>query len=615
MCSVVGYIGKSLSRAFVFEGLSRLEYRGYDSAGFECLETESNQLACVKASGQLSNLVQRIAHNPIDGFVGIGHTRWSTHGDFSEKNAHPHFDCTKAISVVHNGVIENYHQLREHLVSAGHVFESSTDSEVITHLFEYLLLETADFKSAVCSLVQKLEGMFSFVIMMKQFPDLLLVARKRSPLCVGYGEGEMFVASDVLAFSEQTNKMFFLPDESVAYVYKDAVQLYDFFGKSLPIVTQPFSATKTCVDKGTYEHFMLKEIDEQRTVIENTVYALSQLGLLLWEQLGISAVDSQKLQKIVLIGCGTSWHAARIAQFFFETACKIPVEIILASECQQTSFFPDKKALYVFISQSGETADTLEVLRLITSYDLRTVALTNVATSTIVRQAQGFLVTQAGAEIAVASTKAFSTQLTALYWLANRLALCINGNQSTPMMQVENDLMHAAYLLELNVSTYRQRIVADVAVRYASYDKAIFLGKESSYPFAMESALKLKEIAYVFAQAYPVGELKHGPLALVDSSVPVYIFSHSDPFVYKKLLSNAQAVYSRGGKIIAFVYEGQDELCSIAETFFVIVGTISPLLGPLVMTGLMQFLMYSIAKSRNCPIDKPRNLAKSVTVE
>ena len=622
MCSVVGYIGKNLSNTFVFEGLARLEYRGYDSAGFACLDMSRQQLLCVKASGQLSHLIQRITENPIDGFVGIGHTRWSTHGDFSEKNAHPHFDCKKTISVVHNGIIENHDELRTRLQAEGHIFESSTDTEVITHLFESLLASTCSLELAVIALVESLRGMYAFVIMMRDYPDMLLAVRKQSPLCVGFGDNEMFVASDVIAFAGKADSVFFLPDESFSFIYRDSIELYDFSGALLPVKPQPLLTAFLQTDKGSYEHFMLKEIEEQPAAIKTTVEALASLGDGLWNQLGITKDQVHNIKRIVLIGCGTSWHAARIAHFFFEMICKIPVDVLLASECRYMPFFPDKNALYVFISQSGETADTLEALRLINSYNLSTIALTNVVSSTIVRQAGGFILTHAGVEVSVASTKAFSTQLTVLYWLACRIAAEVHGSVRRSfseggcgMQQAEEDLLFAAKLLGSTLDRYRYAIELSIAPRYAMDEKAIFLGKHISYPFAMESALKLKEIGYVFANCYSSGELKHGPLALIDHNIPVYIFSHNDSLIYQKLLSNAHAVHSRGGRIIAFAYEGQGELCSLAETYFIISADIPPLLGPLAMTGLMQYLMYSIAKFRGCPIDKPRNLAKSVTVE
>jgi len=335
----------------------------------------------------------------------------------------------------------------------------------------------------------------------------------------------------------------------------------------------------------------------------------------IWDQLGVTAEKIKNLKKISLLACGTSWHAARIAQFFFESIVKIPVAVHLASEFRYMSFFPQEDSLYIFISQSGETADTFEALRLINEYNVATIALTNVATSTMVREAKGFLQTQAGPEVAVASTKAFSTQLAALYWFAHRIALEKKHIDRGALFQAEEDLLCAAEFMEKNLEHYKDIIDSRYAPLYAQHNKALFLGRHISYPLAMESALKIKEVAYVFAASYPAGELKHGSLALVDETIPVYVFSHPDPVIYQKFVSNVHEVKARGGHIIAFAYEGQHELCELAETAFIISGTFPPLLGSLVVLGVMQYFVYAVARERKCPIDKPRNLAKSVTVE
>jgi glucosamine--fructose-6-phosphate aminotransferase (isomerizing) len=462
----------------------------------------------------------------------------------------------------------------------------------------------------VSNLVQSLQGAYAFIVMMQQFPHQLIVVRKKSPLCIGLGSGEMFIASDVIAFAGKTDKVFFLPDESFAFVSQNGIHAYDFAGNELAVTFETISFSFYY-----YEHFMLKEIYEQKDAITRTVNALRLADSFLWEQLGITSEAARNVQKICLLACGTSWHAARIAQFFFESIVKIPVTVQLASEFRHMSFFPDHNTFYIFISQSGETADTLEALRLVNGYNLHTIALTNMVTSTIVREARGFLLTHAGQEIAVASTKAFSTQLAALYWFAHRIALEKKLIKHDDMSHAEEDLLVVAQVLENALQHYHDAIEHTYAQHYAQYDKALFLGRHISYPLALEAALKLKEVAYVFAECYPAGELKHGPLALVDTAMPVYIFSHQDPLIYQKLLSNAHEVKARGGKVIAFAYAGQNELCALTETAFIITADVPPLLGPLAMVGLMQYFVYAIAKKRGCPIDKPRNLAKSVTVE
>ncbi len=614
MCSVVGYIGNRYCKKFVLEGLRRLEYRGYDSAGFACLNPEDNRLLYLKAEGKLDNLSDELENSSIDGFLGIGHTRWATHGLSTEQNAHPHFDCQKKLSVVHNGIVENHHELRQQLVQAGHVFHSETDTEIIAHLFEALLISHKTFKAALIELVNRLEGAFAFVSIMQDLPDTMILVRKRSPLCIGIGDGQMFVASDLLAFVKKTNKVLFLPDKSFALVRNDMIELYDFSGKALPIVIQEIDVDIDAHEKKGHSHYMLKEIYEQKNAISETIDFLKKIDSQIWSHLGISSEYAKELESISIVGCGTSWHAARIAQFFFETIALTPTKVNLASEFRYMNFFPSKNSLYIAVSQSGETADTLEAVRFVNDIKLPTIAVTNVASSSMVRESDGFLLTQAGQEIAVASTKAFSTQIAALFWLANRLALEKGIITRKQMDLSQEDLLVAAEVLENSIENYKFDIIQRHAKKYAAYKKTIFLGRNISYPFAMEAALKLKEISYVFAQCYPAGELKHGPLALIDSETPVFVFSHQDPLLYSKIVANTQEVKARDGHVVVFAFEGQDELCELADLSFVF-PRVNPLLGPLAMTGLMQFFVYQIAKELGRPIDKPRNLAKSVTVE
>ncbi len=618
MCSVVGYIGKNPSRSFVLEGLRRLEYRGYDSAGFACLDSSDQRLFYAKSEGRLENLVNELDRVPIDGFSSIGHTRWATHGVSSRQNAHPQFDSQEKIAIVHNGIIENHRDLRAQLQKAGHIFLSETDTEIIARLAEDLFAAHSHqenvAKSALIELLGMLEGAYAFVFLMQDYPDQIIMVRKRSPLCVGIGDGEMFIASDMLAFAGKTNKVVFLPDESFAIVRKDTIELYAFDGTALQSQIQEVESHWDDQGKKGHKHFMLKEIYEQKGAIYDTVYALRALQEKIWDQIGCSQDYIQKLDSVVLIGCGASWHAARIAQFYFEHVCMIPAQVHLASEFRYKSFFPASHSLYVFISQSGETADTLEALRLVKSLGLPTLALVNAPSSAMVREADGSLLTHAGREIAVASTKAFSTQLAVLYWFAHRIALAKGILNELYLEQAENDLLRAAQVLEDSLENYKFDINHTLAKRYAGYSKAIFLGRHMSYPFAMEAALKFKELAYIFSQCYPAGELKHGPLALVDSQTPIFVFSYQDPLIYQKLLSNVQEAKARGGHIVVFAFEGQDELCEIADCTFII-PRLNPLLGPLAMTGLMQFFAYAVADELGLPIDTPRNLAKSVTVE
>jgi glucosamine--fructose-6-phosphate aminotransferase (isomerizing) len=614
MCGIVGYVGKDYSRDFIIEGLSRLEYRGYDSAGFVCINPSDNRLIYEKTVGQLGNLKKALIAHPIDGHLGVGHTRWATHGAISQENTHPQFDCQKTLSVVHNGIIENHHEIRQQLIESGHTFHSKTDSEIIAHLFEALLLSHKTFKAAIVDLVSKLEGAYALISIMQEQPDVMVVVRKRAPICIGIGDNEMFVASDILAFSDKTKKVLFLPDASFAIVRKNMLELYDFSGKPLPLNIQEITVNWSAHEKLGHDHFMLKEIYEQKYIIYSTVNFLRENTNHIFDLIGLSRVQVKNLKTINMLACGTSWHAARIAQFFFESICKVPARALLASEFRYMPFFKEENSAFIAISQSGETADTLEAVRLMNGLDIPTIALTNVSSSTMVREAGGFLLTQAGPEVAVASTKAFTAQLSTLYWLAHRIAL--EKDLITPQLMelAEEELMMAAEVLENGIENYKLDIMNTLAKKYAAYKSFMFLGRNISYPFALEVALKLKEISYIYAHAYPAGELKHGPIALVDKEMPIFIFSHLDPLIYQKLVSNAHEVKVRGGHLVVLAFEGQDELIGLADQVFIF-PKVHPLLGPLVMSGLMQFFVYQIALVLGRPIDKPRNLAKSVTVE
>ena len=638
MCGIVAYVGKNKCRNFILEGLSRLEYRGYDSAGFVCVDEHHKHLSFAKEVGRVSQLKKTIDSLGYDGHVGMGHTRWATHGVADKANAHPQFDCQKSLAVIHNGIIEGSAPIRDRLKLEGHAFHSATDTEVAAHLFGSLIPLHVTLKAAVVALLAQLEGAYAFVFMLEQYPDQLIVMRRRSPLSVGLGDGESFVSSDPIVFSDITNKVLHMPDNSFAFIKADTIELFDFSGKPLPLKIEEFNHKFDLQGKNGFEHYMLKEIYEQKHAIEQTVLFYNRLsdeasltqesddmvmpaykinpdfteGI--WSQLGISSQDAQELESINLIGAGTSWHAARIAQFFFEGICKIPTSVYLASEFGYMPFFPKKKSLYIFISQSGETADTLEALRLVNRHELATVALTNVPSSSIVREAGGFMLMQAGPEISVASTKAFSAQQASLYWLALHIALQRKLKKLEDVKQAEEELMLVAECLESSIETYKWEIISTLAKKYAQYDRFIFLGRHISYPFAMEAALKLKEISYIFAQCYPAGELKHGALALIDEKTPVVLFSTVDRLMYEKLLSSAQEVKARKGHLVVFAFEGQTELIKLADHAFIF-PPVNNYLAPLAMTGLMQFFVYQITKELGRPIDMPRNLAKSVTVE
>ncbi len=614
MCGIVGYVGNKLSRDIVLKGLSRLEYRGYDSAGFACFDIQNKNLHCVKTAGHLSQLQNKIKKTSIDGFVSIGHTRWATHGKANENNAHPHFDCEKKIAVVHNGIIENHTTLKNIFEKKGHFFHSSADTEVIAHLFEESSEMHGFTAHTLKHVVNQLEGAYTFVILCEKASDTLFVARRKAPLCLGIGQDELFIASDPLAFAGLVDRVVFLPDESYALITKTGFQLYDFNGNLIHAKSELFDMRWVDIEKAGHEHFMLKEIYEQKHAIGHSLAFYQSISSSISNHIGLSSTQLKNIGSVAFIGCGTSWHAGKIAEFFFESIAGIQATASLASEFRYRTFFKDNVDVVIAISQSGETADTLEALRMTSKYEIPSIALTNVASSTMVREADGFLLTHAGPEIAVASTKAFSTQVTALYWLAHRIALEKNIITHDALTQAELDLLMASELLEDLIEKYKHEIMSKDVEFYSQLSRFIFLGRHISYPFACEAALKMSEITYKMSLAYPAGELKHGPLALIDNTIPVFVFSHIDPIIYQKLLANVQEVKARNGHVIAFACADQKELIELADRVFII-PHIKPLLMPLVMTGLMQFFCYAIAKKCNLPIDKPRNLAKSVTVE
>ena len=628
MCGIVAYVGQGQCKKFILEGLNRLEYRGYDSAGFACINNENNHISFCKKAGRVEELEKELNKNNYDSNIGIGHTRWATHGITNEANAHPHFNCKKSIAVVHNGIVEGHEEIKENLIKLGHDFYSSTDTEVVAHLLGTFITSHKTLKASLVNLVKQINGAYSFAFLLEEYPNQLILIRRRSPLVIGIGDDEMFVASDPLAFWDKTNKVFFMPNESFAILKKDKIELYDFSGKPLAIKTQNLEIKNDAVDKQGFQHYMLKEIYEQKKAIDRSISFCKLIGSdskasinsnieyhnEIWQQLGLSKQQVKNLKQIHLLAAGTSWHACRIAQFFFEEICKIPTCIHLSSEFTYTTFFPKENNLFIFVSQSGETADTLEALRKVNSFNLPTIAITNVASSTIVREAGGFLPMQAGPEISVASTKAFSSQLSILYWLANRIALEKNLITTQKMKKAEEDLLIAAQVLETTIESYKWEITNKLAKTYSKYEKFIFLGRHISYPFALEAALKLKEISYLFAQCYPAGELKHGPIALVDEKTPVILFSCINDLIYQKLVANAQEIKARKGLLITFAFEGQKQLQDLSDFSFII-PKVNPHLAPLAMTGLMQFFVYQITKELGRPIDMPRNLAKSVTVE
>lgn len=661
MCGIVARVGTAPCQNTVVQGLKTLEYRGYDSAGIATLE--DGVVRVTKAVGQLSALEAALADKKHDGTIGIGHTRWATHGPATFENAHPHVSTNQAVAVVHNGIIEQCDTLRTRLQASGHAFVSQTDSELIAHLFSDLLREhDNNLKAALGALQVQLQGAYAIVLMSSQFPETLAVVRRKSPLVIGIGDDCMQLASDQLAFGDEVTQVVFVPDNSCGVVRADSYELWDYSGAACTVRPARKVVVGQQVDKKEYQHFMLKEMHQQRAAITRSIEVYRTHPDMMG-QLGLSEDQINSLQAVHIIAAGTSWHAGRIAQFFFESVLERKTFVHLASEFLYMPFFPQHDALYIFVSQSGETADTLESLRKVKAVGCATLALTNVATSSIVREAEGSLLMQAGPEIAVASTKAFSCQVASLYWLAHWLVYQLRGRHDTQsprlwrtgynacppklrsakagasrarsgmhknewvpdqvrhdeqkpytLLDAEHDIFQAAQALETGLIEYEQELRITLAPRYAQFDRMIFLGRHICYPFAMEAALKLKEISYIFAQCYPAGELKHGPIALIDSKTPVVLFSVLDDVLYQKLVANAQEIKARDGYLIVFVFASQHELLALADTAFVL-PRVAPLLAPLALTGVMQLFAYTITCALDLPVDKPRNLAKSVTVE
>jgi glucosamine--fructose-6-phosphate aminotransferase (isomerizing) len=608
-CSIFGYIGNRICNNIIFEGLEKLEYRGYDSAGIAFLNQSLKSIEIIKSQGKLTNLENKLLSINTNYYCGIGHTRWATHGEANYENAHPHFDNYKNIAVVHNGIIENHFELKDILKAKNIKFVSDTDTEVIPHLFS-LEDNSSKLNQKIINVISKLHGSFAFLSLM-QDENLLIAARQGSPLCIGLGNDENFVASDCIAFSKYTNKIIYLPEKTFALISKDLVKIFDFAGNLLNLDVKEVNVNNNTFDLTGYKHYMIKEIYEQPLAIKSCIDGLiSDSKLLDSSELGI---DLKNIKSINLIGCGSSCNAARIAQFYFERIAKIPTKVHLASEFRYMEFFPEKDSLYIAISQSGETADTLEAVKMIKKFNLTTLAITNFFASSLARECNAYLLTRAGPEISVAATKSFSTQVSLLYYLANFIAFNKSLITHNEFIKSVDDLYQTSDYLGISLEVNAKNIKS-YAKKYYHNDKFIILGRHITYPFAMEAALKLKEISYIFTDSYAAGELKHGSIALVDEKTPVIIFSSLDTQIYQKILSNAQEVKARKGKIISFVFESQKELIEISDDAIVF-PECEPLLVPILMTGVMQKLFYNIALNRGCEIDKPRNLAKSVTVE
>ncbi|TRO81730.1 glutamine--fructose-6-phosphate transaminase (isomerizing) [Trichloromonas acetexigens] len=607
MCGIVGYIGSQEATPIVLDGLRRLEYRGYDSAGIATLH--DGKIEIRRAQGKLINLENLLRDRPLTGSRGIGHTRWATHGRPSETNAHPH--KAGGIVVVHNGIIENYLSLKERLKGQGHSFSSETDTEIIAHLVEEHYKSTGDFVTAVRQALAEVRGAYAVAILCEQEPDRMVAAKLGSPLVVGQGQGENFVASDIPAMLSHTREMIFLEDGEMVVFTGAAMEFTDLAGKPLTKIAKTITWSPLMAEKGGYKHFMLKEIHEQPRAITDTLAGRlrEEEGDVYLEDLKLSDADLSGLEKIFIIACGTSWHAGLVGKFMIEKHCRIPVEVDIASEFRYRDPIIGPNTLTVLISQSGETADTLAALREAKGKGGRAVAVCNVVESSIPRECDGVIYTHAGPEIGVASTKAFTTQLVALFLFALRLGRARGTLTAEQVREFATALATLPRKVEETLELNEQ--IEAIARDFMNARDFLYLGRGNQYPAALEGALKLKEISYIHAEGYPAGEMKHGPIALIDELMPVVVIATEND-TFEKVVSNMEEVQARAGRVIAVT--DAEGLCDKADALLVIPRIVDDLM-PVLTSVPLQLLAYHIAVLKGTDVDQPRNLAKSVTVE
>ncbi|HXA49045.1 MAG TPA: glutamine--fructose-6-phosphate transaminase (isomerizing) [Candidatus Acidoferrum sp.] len=617
MCGIVGYIGTHRAVPIILEGLKRLEYRGYDSAGI-AVYGDDEQLMVRRAQGKLRNLEEAIRLSPLDGSFGIGHTRWATHGRPTEENAHPHRDCNGDLVVVHNGIVENYLVLKEQLQLEGHVFKTETDTEIIAHLIEKHF--EGNLEEAVRATVKQLTGVFALVTISRNDPHKIVAARNGPPVVIGIGDNEYFVASDVPAILSHTQDMFFLGDGDLAILTMDGVRVTDFDGRPVQRQVQRILWNPIEAEKGGYQHFMLKEIFEQPRAIRDTTLGRvgQETGRIFLDEMEITPAEFANFRHVRIIACGTSWHAGLAGKFMIEKLARIPVEVDYGSEFRYRDPILDEHTLTVVISQSGETADTLAAQREAKLKGSKTLAICNVVGSMITREAVGTIYTHAGPEIGVASTKAFTCQLTALFILAMQLGQANGRLGEECSRSLVQELVRLPGKLEAVLS--HDAVYEALAKDLHRATDFLFLGRGIQFPIALEGALKLKEISYIHAEGYPAGEMKHGPNALIDESLPVVVMATHDSsseesrLLYDKTLSNLQEVKARDGIVVAVATEGDTKVRQMAK-YVIEIPHCHELLAPILSIVPLQLLAYHIAVRRGCDVDQPRNLAKSVTVE
>ena len=620
MCGIVGYVGDKQVVGVILDGLKKLEYRGYDSAGIAVID-ENKKLTIRRAEGKLRNLEEAVRLRPLDGTYGVGHTRWATHGRPTEENAHPHRDCSGRVVVVHNGIIENFLPLKHMLQAEDHTFVTETDTEVIAHLIEkYLKEDDANLESAVRRTVAELRGIYALAIVSSDEPEKIVAVRQGPPIVIGLGQNEYFVASDVPPVLYHTRDVFFLGDGEMAVLTRDGVTVSDFEGNSVTPDVQRITWDPILAEKGGFKHYMLKEIYEQPRAVRDTIMGrISQTtGRVYLDEMEISEAEFREFTSIKVVACGTSLHAAMAGKYMLEELARIPVEVDYASEFRYRDPILDDKTLVIAISQSGETADTLAAVRESKEKGAKILSICNVQGSMLMRESHGTILTHAGPEIGVASTKAFTSQMTVIYLLALYLA------QQRELISEQESLEHVRALNSLPVKL-ETLLGCDEQIEKLGRElhratDFLYLGRGINFPIALEGALKLKEISYIHAEGYPAGEMKHGPNALIDEELPVVVVATRDEgsthsrLRFEKTLSNMVEVKARDGKVIAIVTEGDTEAHEIAD-HIIEVPNASDLISPILSVVPLQLLAYHIGVRRGCDVDQPRNLAKSVTVE
>ena len=613
MCGIIGYIGDRPTSEMLLQGLRSLEYRGYDSAGIAVVDDGKLQLA--RSEGKLDNLARQIDPKSLNGSYGLGHTRWATHGRPNEENAHPHRDCTGTIVVVHNGIIENYLELKANLAEQGHKFVTETDTEIIAHTIEKHLDD--DLALAVRRSLEELDGVFAFVALTASEPDVLVGARNGPPLVLGLGDDESFIASDVPAFLNHTRSAIFLDDGDVAILKRGDVQVVDARGKVQERPVQRITWDPVQVEKQGFKHFMLKEIFEQPRAVRDTLLGRYSLdtGLVHLNEVALADEFIERLSRISIVACGTSWLAAQVGKFYIEELARIPVDVDVASEFRYRNPILDEDQLVIGITQSGETADTLAALKTAKESGATTLAICNVMGSMATRICDHTLYTHAGPEIGVAATKTFTSQIISLYLLALQLAQKLGRLSADASRERLEDLARTPHLMEQALEM--TPAIMDVAREFHLVSNFLFLGRGHLYPIALEGALKLKELSYIHAEGYPAGEMKHGPIALIDDRMPLVALALDNP-LFEKIANNIHEAKARGARIIAVTTEGDDRLLPILDKdrdSVIRLPKHPDAVSPMVSVLPLQLLAYHIAVRRGCDVDQPRNLAKSVTVE